>query len=266
MTTAIDPPVCASCKSAPPTKIIMASLFADPDLRCDGEECGVLSAAPGTVVPLASKLGAEILALYRQRARLQRDVGLAIRSRDDHARALDAERASAAERIEEHARAVVAGIAGAMGLDAWGEGPEVHARILAHVARLTPRGISGSREERIREENAARALDGASVGPEADVRDLLALIDHERIELARIMGERDNANLQRDYACTERDTAVALLDALRAAVREHLRGRPKCGACGGRGMVLAAREVEEACDECVARDVLATMAKGSDRG
>jgi hypothetical protein len=218
-------------------------------------------------------LRSEVLELTRERDRARRLTEAWVRKAENsdmaHRVALeerDAERARSAERIEEHARAVVAGLAGAMGLDSWGEGPEVHARILAHVARLTPRGISGSREERIREENAARTLDGASVGPEADVRDLLALIDHERGELARIMGERDNANLQRDYACTERDAAVALLDALRAAVREHLRGRPKCGACGGRGMVLAGREVEEACDECVARDALATMAKGSDRG
>ena len=50
-------------------------------------------------------------------------------------------------------------------------------------------------------------------------------------------------------------------NALRVAVREHLRcTAAPCAACGGRGMVLAGREIEEACDECVARDTLAMLA------
>lgn len=51
--------------------------------------------------------------------------------REDLAR----ERASNAAHATEHARAIVAGIAGAMGLDTSGEGDEIHARILAEHAR-----------------------------------------------------------------------------------------------------------------------------------
>ncbi len=49
---------------------------------------------------------------------------------------LDAERRSAAAHAEWYARRIVAGIAGAMGLDTSGEGDEIHARILAEHARL----------------------------------------------------------------------------------------------------------------------------------
>ena len=53
--------------------------------------------------------------------------------REDLAR----ERESNAARAIEHSRAIVAGIAGAMGLDTSGEGDAIHARILAEHARLT---------------------------------------------------------------------------------------------------------------------------------
>lgn len=50
---------------------------------------------------------------------------------------------------------------------------------------------------------------------------------------------------------------AALLD----AAREYIRctERP-CAACGGRGMVPAGYAIEEACDECAARDNLAMLA------
>ncbi len=50
---------------------------------------------------------------------------------------------------------------------------------------------------------------------------------------------------------------AALLDAAREYVRCTSQ---RCAACGGRGMVPAGYAIEEACDECVARDNLATLA------
>ena len=50
---------------------------------------------------------------------------------------------------------------------------------------------------------------------------------------------------------------AALLD----AVREYIRcAGSACPSCGGRGMVPAGYAIEEACEECVARDNLATLA------
>ena len=50
---------------------------------------------------------------------------------------------------------------------------------------------------------------------------------------------------------------AAILD----AVREYIRcAGSACPSCGGRGMVLAGYAIEEACEECVARDNLATLA------
>lgn len=70
--------------------------------------------------------------------------------REDLAR----ERESNAAHAAEHSRAIVAGIAGAMGLDTSGEGDAIHARILAEHARLT------------RERDEARAIiEGRTVAP-----------------------------------------------------------------------------------------------------
>ena len=68
---------------------------------------------------------------------------------------LDAERRSAAAHAEWYARRIVAGIAGAMGLDTSGEGDEIHARILAEHARL----VGAVAAERAR--CAARVRDAA---------------------------------------------------------------------------------------------------------
>ncbi len=75
--------------------------------------------------------------LTRERDSARRDRDLAAVRRDEMARDLDRERESIPARIIEHSRAIVAGIAGAMGLDASGEGDEIHARILAEHGRLT---------------------------------------------------------------------------------------------------------------------------------
>ena len=111
-----------------------------------------------------------------------------------------------------------------------------------------PRAISAAREDRIREENAARTLDGASVGPEADVRDLLAQLDHERAELTRVTRGRD-------LATTRRNDLSRDLDAERASVveriTEHTRGVVAgiAGAMGldasGEGDAVHARIVAE---------------------
>ena len=68
---------------------------------------------------------------------------------------LDAERRSAAAHAAWYARRIVAGIAGAMGLDTSGEGDEIHARILAEHARL----VGAAAAERAR--CAARVRDTA---------------------------------------------------------------------------------------------------------
>lgn len=76
---------------------------------------------------------------------------------------------------------------------------------------------------------------------------------------------RGIANQKARTARQRRDAERFRLErnALRLAVREHLRDVAPCAACGGRGLVLAGREVEEACDECVARDALAKLAGGA---
>ncbi len=62
-------------------------------------------------------------------------------------------------------------------------------------------------------------------------------------------GERSRAELAAENA--------ALLN----AVREYIRcAGSACPSCGGRGMVPAGYAIEEACEECVARDNLATLA------
>jgi hypothetical protein len=65
-------------------------------------------------------------------------VGTDARAAERLARAdLEIEQGNVTARAIEHSRAIVAGIAGAMGLDATGEGDEIHARILAEHGRLT---------------------------------------------------------------------------------------------------------------------------------
>jgi len=111
-----------------------------------------------------------------------------------------------------------------------------------------PRAISTAREERIREEDAARTLDGASVGPEADVRDLLLQLDHERAELMRVTWGRD-------IATTRRNDLARELDAERASVAEriveHSRGvvtgiaGAMCLDASGEGDAVHARIIAE---------------------
>ena len=83
-------------------------------------------------------------------------VGIDARTAERRARAdLEIERGNVTARAIEYSRAVVAGIAGAMGLDTSGEGDEIHARILAEHARL----VGAAAAERAR--CAARVRDTA---------------------------------------------------------------------------------------------------------
>ena len=109
---------------------------------------------------------------------------------------LDAERRSAAAHAEWYARRIVAGIAGAMGLDTSGEGDEIHARILAEHARLVGAVAAERARCAARVRGALHGIESGDTGADGDV--VLTAV-------TRLTRERDEARaaIAADLHCDE---------------------------------------------------------------
>jgi hypothetical protein len=138
-------------------------------------------------------------------------VGTDARTAERLARAdIEIERGNVTARAIEHSRAVVAGIAGAMGLDTSGEGDAIHARILAEHGRLALVGAEYRRDI-------------------ADLRERMTRVECDRAKLVD-----ENARLTRER------------DAARAALRDASR----CEDCGAWATRYHTASASYCCDSC----------------